>query len=172
MTHQPHNIPWNLLASNLQRISESGSTCSCKVTNLHPRMKPAQGTEITYFANAFAKNIKEHSKCERRKYPKSYTKPAPTDIIIDKATATLIPPTIRPVAQMLETIDRKRHPGSHPTAPRSSPRNDKLPHSGAIQIPHAITSSSCTTIASSIFKFRGFTPLRRDVSHPACMWPP
>jgi hypothetical protein len=70
-------------------------------------MKPTQGKEITYFIKAFVKNIKEHSKCERRKYPEHYEKPAPTDTIIDEATANLLTPTIRRVARNLDTVDRR-----------------------------------------------------------------
>lgn len=54
------------------------------------RYKPDQRKELTYFARAFAKNIDEHSKCERKKYPKKYDPPKSIDVIIDEKTAARI----------------------------------------------------------------------------------
>jgi hypothetical protein len=73
------------------------SQCSCGVTNLHPRMQPNQGRELTFFINAFVRNIKEHSACERKKYPDHYNPPPNDEIILDERTAKRIAPTIRRV---------------------------------------------------------------------------
>jgi hypothetical protein len=93
MAHQAHNIPWMLLASNLRRIP--GSCGHCDGYDLHPRFKPNQGKELTHFAKAFAKNVEEHSRCERRKYPDKYDAPGSSEVIIDGNTAAKIRPTIR-----------------------------------------------------------------------------
>ncbi|KZF18840.1 hypothetical protein L228DRAFT_251694 [Xylona heveae TC161] len=93
MAHQAHNIPWTLLSSNL-KWAPAGS-CNCGATNLRPRLRPNQGKELTYFANAFAKNIAEHSACERRKYPEKYDEPSATDVILDEDIVKKIIPTVR-----------------------------------------------------------------------------
>ncbi|KAL2838018.1 hypothetical protein BJY01DRAFT_251142 [Aspergillus pseudoustus] len=98
MAHQAHNIPWTLLASNLKYSPPSPSN----VTNLYPRMQPHQGKVITFFINAFARNIKEHSICERWKYPEHYDRPASTATIVDEKTVARIAPTVRRVKKILE----------------------------------------------------------------------
>ncbi|KAL3485537.1 hypothetical protein BJX62DRAFT_242893 [Aspergillus germanicus] len=95
MAHQAHNIPWALLSSHLKY--SHANQCPCGVTNLHPRMQPNQGKELTFFINAFIRNIKEHSTCERKKYPAHYEPPSSDEIIIDERTARKIAPTIRRV---------------------------------------------------------------------------
>ncbi|KAL2799703.1 hypothetical protein BJX66DRAFT_332751 [Aspergillus keveii] len=106
MTHQVHNIPWTLLSSHLKY--SRANQCSCGITNLHPRMQPNQGKEITFFINAFIRNIKEHSTCERKKHPAHYEPPSDDEIIIDERTAKRIAPTIRRVKTHLnwENIGR------------------------------------------------------------------
>ncbi|KAJ0420543.1 hypothetical protein BJY00DRAFT_284050 [Aspergillus carlsbadensis] len=99
MAHQTHNIPWTLLSSHLKY--SSASQCSCGVANLHPRMKPHQGKELTFFVNAFVRNIKEHSAIERSKYPSRYKPPSNDEIIIDERAAERIGPTIRRVKRNL-----------------------------------------------------------------------
>lgn len=93
MAHQAHNIPWNLLASNL-RWSSAGS-CPGAIHDLYPRFKPDQGKELTHFARAFADNVEEHSRCERKKYPEKYDPPESTDVIIGEKTAAKIVPILR-----------------------------------------------------------------------------
>ncbi|KAL3468158.1 hypothetical protein BJX64DRAFT_85219 [Aspergillus heterothallicus] len=97
MAHQAHNIPWTLLASHLKYSQPS----PYNITNLYPRMLPNQGKDITFFITAFARNIKEHSTCERRKFLEHYDAPGPTDIIVDEKTAARIEPTIRRVKETL-----------------------------------------------------------------------
>lgn len=99
MAHQAHNIPWDLLASNL-RWSPAGS-CHGVTHDLYPRFKPDQGKELTHFARAFAKNIEEHSKCERKKYPEKYDPPMSTDVVIEEKTAAKIVSLLRPWRQSL-----------------------------------------------------------------------
>lgn len=67
---QAHNIPWSLLASNLE-----WKTPTNFATNLYPRMEPTQAKDLTHFVNAFVKNLEDHSVCERKKYPKHYDAP-------------------------------------------------------------------------------------------------
>jgi hypothetical protein len=71
-------------------------------------MQPNQGKEITFFINAFIRNIKEHSTCERKKHPAHYEPPSDDEIIIDERTAKRIAPTIRRVKTHLnwENIGR------------------------------------------------------------------
>ena len=95
MAHQAHNIPWDALCSNLRWAIGTGHDCYPGATNLAPRMRPNQGRDFTYFAEAFTRNIDEHSKCERRKYPERYDPPKETDTIINEITAKKITPTIQ-----------------------------------------------------------------------------
>lgn len=92
MAHQAHNIPWSLLASNLEW--KTPTPWNNFATNLYPRMKPNQAKELTHFVDAFVKNLNEHSICERKKYPK-YDIPEPSDIILDDAIVQRISPTVR-----------------------------------------------------------------------------
>lgn len=103
MAHQAHNIPWTLLASNLRWVP--GSCGHCNNYDLHPRFKPNQGQELNHFAKAFAKNVEEHSRCERRKYRDKYDTPGSTDVIVDENTATKIQPTVR---RWLKTCKEER----------------------------------------------------------------
>ena len=91
MAHQTHAIPWNVLASNLKLRK----VCKCQrdCTNLHPRFKPTQGKEITYFVEAFVRNIESHAQTERAKFP-AFDPPSEDDILIDEALARKISPTI------------------------------------------------------------------------------
>lgn len=93
MAHQAHNIPWSLLASNLHWSTISRRAHS--ITNLRPSMKPDQGKELTYFIEAFIRTIKDHSLCERKKYPSVYEAVDPTEVILDSATVQKITPTVR-----------------------------------------------------------------------------
>ncbi|KAJ5726968.1 hypothetical protein N7493_005995 [Penicillium malachiteum] len=95
MAHQAHNIPWSLLASNLHWSTVGGPNAIKNVTNLRPSMKPNQGKELTYFVEAFARNIEDHSLCEREKYPLLYEPADPTDLILDSALVQKITPTVR-----------------------------------------------------------------------------
>lgn len=92
MAHQAHNIPWSLLASNLEW--KTPTPWNYFATNLYPRMKPNQANDLTYFVNAFVKNLEEHSACERKKYLTHYDAPEPSDVILDDATVKKISPTI------------------------------------------------------------------------------
>lgn len=100
MAHQKHNIPWNLLASNLEwhkgglRDGRSQSSPH-EITNLRARGKPTQGKEIAYFIEAFARTIDEYSDCERKKFPETYDAPNREDIILDDRIVKKITPTVR-----------------------------------------------------------------------------
>ncbi|KAJ6133914.1 hypothetical protein N7523_000236 [Penicillium sp. IBT 18751x] len=91
MAHQAHNIPWTILASNLRWARVSSGQHDAY--DLHPCFKPDQAKNLTYFAKAFAGNVREHSKCERKKYS-HYKAPSATDMIIDDNTAAKIHCTI------------------------------------------------------------------------------
>ncbi|KAJ5974556.1 hypothetical protein N7481_011766 [Penicillium waksmanii] len=93
MAHQAHNIPWGLLASNLEW--KTPTPWNNFATNLYPRMKPNQAKDLTHFVNAFVKNLDEHSVCERKKYQKHYDIPEPSDVILDDAIVRKISPTVR-----------------------------------------------------------------------------
>lgn len=100
MAHQKHNIPWTLLASNLEwhkgwpRDGRSQSS-PCEITNLRPLGKPNQGNEIAHFVGAFARTIDEHSACERKKFQGTYDPPNADDIILDDRIVKKITPTVR-----------------------------------------------------------------------------
>lgn len=92
MAHQAHNIPWALLSSNLRWVAGS---CHCGACDFHPRFKANQGKDLTHFAKAFARNVEEHSICDRRKYPEKYDPPSSTTVVVDGKTAAKISPTVR-----------------------------------------------------------------------------
>lgn len=92
MAHQAHNIPWNVLASNFKYYF--GGPETGKASNLYCRLKPTQGKELSYFVDAFAKNLEEHTRCERRKYSDKYEPPDANDIILDSAIVKKISPTV------------------------------------------------------------------------------
>lgn len=92
MTHQAHNIPWTLLSSNLSwRLS---NPCKTDATDLHLRFRPDQGKKLTYFANAFARTIREHGDCERKKNP-SYEPPDLDEVVVPDHVAKKIATTVR-----------------------------------------------------------------------------
>ncbi|CAI7590724.1 unnamed protein product [Penicillium pancosmium] len=93
MAHQAHNIPWGLLASNLEW--KTPTPFNAFATNLYPRMKPNQAKDLTHFVNAFVKTLNEHSVCERKKYPEHYDIPKSSDMILDDAIVRKISPTVR-----------------------------------------------------------------------------
>ncbi|KAH8742506.1 hypothetical protein F5883DRAFT_68051 [Diaporthe sp. PMI_573] len=82
--HQAHNIPWATAASHL-KCSRHIRTHNDR-TNLTPRYRDNQGKELTYFVNAFVKNLKQHADDEMKKYPASVEPLDPnTTIISDRA---------------------------------------------------------------------------------------
>jgi hypothetical protein len=93
MAHQVHNIPWDLLTSNLEWKAPRHSDNFGK--NLYPRMKSNQATDLNYFVDAFVKNLEEHAACERKKYQQHDDPPQPSDVILNEATVRKISPTVR-----------------------------------------------------------------------------
>lgn len=91
MAHQAHNICWNILATNLVHRSPTYPESEL-VSNLYFRFKPTQGKEIGYFAESFARNIAEHTQCERRKYPASFEPIRPDEVVLNDKTAERIRP--------------------------------------------------------------------------------
>ncbi|VUC32747.1 unnamed protein product [Clonostachys rosea] len=81
MSHQAHNIPWNVFGSNLKFRTKI--PCADDATSLHFRFKPTQGKELTYFVDTFTRNVHEHADSERRKYPEAYEVPGLDDIVLD-----------------------------------------------------------------------------------------
>lgn len=109
MAHQAHNIPWNLLASNL-KWRKTRLTNEFEMTNLQPGNKAKQGKEIAYFVKAFARAIDEHAACERKKLPESYDPPSPDDIIVTDKIAKKITPTACLVRSRIEDHFCRRAP--------------------------------------------------------------
>jgi hypothetical protein len=101
MAHQAHSIPWTLLASHLHLAQG----CQYGVPDLHlrPRRKPTQAKQLTYFAEAFARNVAEYAVCERRKYRDTYAPPAADDVIVDERTARKIQRSAHRVQDDLKT---------------------------------------------------------------------
>ncbi|SPO00987.1 uncharacterized protein DNG_03736 [Cephalotrichum gorgonifer] len=91
MAHQTANIPWNVLASNF-KWTQTGRTSN---GDLHLRFRPQQGKELHYFVEAFIRNVRDHAKTSRKKYPVSYEAPHPDSIVLDDTTVQKITPTIR-----------------------------------------------------------------------------
>ncbi|KFA79450.1 hypothetical protein S40288_07584 [Stachybotrys chartarum IBT 40288] len=93
MAHQAHNIPWNLLASNLKwRLS---NRCKKGATDFHWRQNPGQAKELSYFVTALVKNISEHTDCERKKFPENYEEPDTSDVVLSDDVCHRIIPTVR-----------------------------------------------------------------------------
>lgn len=63
--------------------------------NLNLRFKPQQGKELHYFVEAFIRNIRNHAKTARKKYPDTYEATSPDTIILDDDVTRKISPTIR-----------------------------------------------------------------------------
>lgn len=57
--------------------------------------KDAENSKLSHFVASFARNINEHSTCERRKYPEKYDPPKPTDVILDDKVVRKINPTVK-----------------------------------------------------------------------------
>lgn len=105
MAHQAHNIPWTVLAENLQwRLV---NRCTADATDFHLRFRPDQGKKLTHFVRAFARNVADHADTERRRYAEDETQrppPTPVDgdgndddgdvVVVDEAAAQTIAPTL------------------------------------------------------------------------------
>lgn len=93
MAHQPHNIPWSSLTSNLRWAPASRKTHH--IADYHPQGKPNQGDDFTHFVKKFVQCLKEQSEQERKKYPEAYQRPDDDEDIIGDAITAKIFPTIR-----------------------------------------------------------------------------
>ena len=93
MAHQPHNIPWSSLTSNLRWAPASRKTHH--IADYHPQGKPTQGDNFTHFVKKFVECLKEQSKQERKKYPEAFQRPDDNEDIIGDAITAKIFPTIR-----------------------------------------------------------------------------
>lgn len=93
MAHHPDNMPWHLLVSNLRWVLKD--SCKCNATNLHPRMKRAQGKEFNLFAREFSRIVKDQALLEREKYPETYDQPESSDVVLDETVVRRIAPTVR-----------------------------------------------------------------------------
>lgn len=101
MHYPSDNIPWHLIASKLhwapgqlpQRIRDLNlpqnpgklkdkTGCACGVTNLHPNSPPFESGEKNEFAQAFAQAVSDASKLKRAQYPKYYSAPSPSDVLL------------------------------------------------------------------------------------------
>ncbi|PYI25778.1 hypothetical protein BP00DRAFT_383331 [Aspergillus indologenus CBS 114.80] len=93
MAHQAHSISWNILAQNLHHRSAPASPDTTHlVSDLYFRFRPAQGKEIGYFAESFARAIEEHTRTERRKYPAQYSPIQPDDLVLEDRLAERLRP--------------------------------------------------------------------------------
>lgn len=93
MAHQAHNIPWHLLANDLE-YKEGIRNDRGPWTNLFPRLLPGQGERWNHFGRVFAKTILEHVTTERRKWPERYDRLNLDDILISDKTAKNIEPSV------------------------------------------------------------------------------
>ncbi|KAJ3546670.1 hypothetical protein NM208_g1776 [Fusarium decemcellulare] len=92
MAHNSHSIPWKVLASNFEYVAVNHNYDD--ITNLYPRFKDSQGKEISYFVQAFARAVQEHSSNERKKYPQHYDPPDLNEIIVSDDTVRRIGATV------------------------------------------------------------------------------
>ena len=93
MAHQAHNIPWNLLSSCLDWKWNNSCPCGSPYSHLHLNVKKRE--ELLRFAGAFARNIDEHSTCERKKYREEFEPLDPDDVVLDDTVVRRISPTVR-----------------------------------------------------------------------------
>ncbi|KAH8696549.1 hypothetical protein BGW36DRAFT_321877 [Talaromyces proteolyticus] len=93
MAHQAHNIAWHALTSNLKFYSPK-SPSKDKPTNLYFQFNPNQTDDIRHFAISFAKNIREHTACERKKYLARFDVPNEDDVLLTDATTQKISPLV------------------------------------------------------------------------------
>ncbi|PYI24384.1 hypothetical protein BO99DRAFT_398435 [Aspergillus violaceofuscus CBS 115571] len=166
MAHQAHSISWNTLAQNLHHRSAPASPDSAQlVSDLYFRFRPAQGKEIGYFAESFARAIEEHTRTERRKYPAQYSPIQPDDLFLDDRLAE----RLRPLAYQWCTAyqDRKWPYGTTVKAesPKLCPHRD---YTGDSNIRRSSISSSSSS--SSISSSGSSSPDRRE-DHCGCPLP-
>lgn len=102
MAHQAHAIPWNVLASNLKLIIAPDLPRE-QPANFYLRGKSRQAKELAYFAEAFARNVAEHTRSERKKYTESYGEPEPDDLLLSDEVIRKIGPTISRIRHRLQT---------------------------------------------------------------------
>ncbi len=98
MTHQAHNIPWQTLVQHLRPLfrdsddtpawlqnaampNGGGKDSKDNASNFYLCSKPNQGKDLDHFVEAFVRNIHDHTRSERRKYPETY-KPLGADEIV------------------------------------------------------------------------------------------
>ncbi|CAH0046526.1 unnamed protein product [Clonostachys solani] len=93
MSHQAHNIPWNVFGSNLK--FRTRVPCADDGAGLHFRFRPTQGKELTHFVDAFTRNIHQHADSERQKYPEAYEVLNSDDIALDDSVSRKITPAVR-----------------------------------------------------------------------------
>jgi hypothetical protein len=93
MAHQAHNIRWDALSSCLKIYSPEAPTKE-KPTNLYFRFDHDQDKNISHFVTSFVNNIKEHTECERKKYPATFDIPDKMDLILGDAITQKITPLV------------------------------------------------------------------------------
>lgn len=90
MAHQPHDIPWQALVQHVQAFFREGDDAGKWAhgydsednwSNFYLCSKPNQGKDLDHFVEAFARNIHEHTRTERSRYPETY-KPLREDEIM------------------------------------------------------------------------------------------
>jgi hypothetical protein len=81
--HQEHNIPWNILASNVQFVREN-RCFTPRQTGYFARNLPTQGKALTHFAKSIESAIPMFAKTERAKYPESIPPPLSGKIFSDE----------------------------------------------------------------------------------------
>lgn len=91
MAHQTHNIRWDALTSCL-RVYSPDVPIKERPVNLYFRFEDNQDENISRFVTSFVNNIKEHTACERKKYPAAFDIPDKNDLILgDNITKKITP---------------------------------------------------------------------------------
>lgn len=93
MAHQTHNIAWSAATAHLKPIFPPAPP-SKEPSNLYVRDKPNQARDLQYFVKTFAGNLREHTRCERAKYPATLDVPSRDDVLLSDAAVRRITPTV------------------------------------------------------------------------------
>ncbi|RAK81272.1 uncharacterized protein BO72DRAFT_524703 [Aspergillus fijiensis CBS 313.89] len=164
MAHQAHSISWNILAQNIHHRSAPASPDTTHlVSDLYFRFRPAQGKEIGYFAESFARAIEKHTHTERRKYPARYDPIHRDDLVLNDRVAE----KLRSLAYKWCTA-YKDHKWPYRTAvkaesPKLCPHRDYNSGSNARQ-------SSISSSSSSVSSSEGISA-ERFMEHCGCPLP-
>ncbi|KAJ5380163.1 uncharacterized protein N7496_002591 [Penicillium cataractarum] len=83
MAHQPHKIPWDLVASLIRWSDGKPKECVSNSTSLHPGSTDNTWNQLHEFSASFARVLDEAVESARAKYPAKYHPPAENEVLLD-----------------------------------------------------------------------------------------